>query len=510
MNTRRGLLALSILIVGCSDQQPAGSEAALSVRKTADARPVAALSYWAGAQPADLGKYPVPTAVSTVPRATEIPRILIARPAAGAKPVASAKNIAVEIEILATGTQPGIFGNRAPEGASFVVVDTRWRNIHAKQRMDKAASQGKADRTMGVGALGQGRSAGTAADSVDMDVAYQVPRLADHVYLVADGVATALHSVTEEIPGGAKIGVTFTVAKAGETRDARLAFVAPTAAKNVALQFFDYKYGHVLVPIRGDAKSAAGDGTPPGKVLDKAQTAKLDVGAHSLAFRGDYAGTAAPQGWRYAVVQLGGRSRSVRTGVGDIVQIDPAKFIWLEGDGGYVYPSAGGSTTAQRLLRFTPEIYQMQEVAFLVPAAADRFTLGVRAETEVARLAVTARKPGGLPGAKGSYKDGNTMEVLLIGSRQDGAHLVLDLAIRPLATRGQGIDISADQQFTLVTATGETRPDMPASWSRTNKPPQPFAVPPETPVRFELAFLTSGTPTALKIRGFESAGQIQF
>ena len=509
MKLSRGLVAIAALTVACKDQPPAG-EAVAAVRKTADAKPVAALSYWTGSQPADIGKYPVPTAISTIPRAGDIPRILIARPAAGAKPVASVRNLAVEIDVLATGAQPAIFASKAPDGSSFVIVDTRWRNVHAKQRMDKAASQGKADRTMGVGALGQGRSAGTAADSVDMDVAYQVPALANHVYLVADGIATALHAVTEEIPGGAKISVPFTVAKLGDTRDARFAFVAPTAAKNVALQFFDYKYGHVLVPIRGDAKSAAGDGTPPGKVLAKAQTTKLDVAAHSLVFRPDYSGAAAPEGWRYAVVQLGGRSRSIRTGVGDIVQIDPTKYIWLEGDGGYVYPSTGGSTTSQRFLRYTPEIYQMQEVAFLVPIAADRFTMGVRAETEVARLAVTAKKPGGVPNAKQSYKDGNTMEVLLIGSRQDGPHTVVDLVIRPLETRGQGIDISTDQQFTLVTAAGDVRPDMAATWKRTNKPPQPFAVPPGTPVRFELAFPTSAAPTALKIRGFESAGQIQF
>ncbi|HLE57836.1 MAG TPA: hypothetical protein VJB15_12190, partial [Rhodothermia bacterium] len=425
MNTGGGWVALAVLVAGCSDKPPA-SVTASSGTRTADAKPVAALSYWTGAQPGDIAKYPVPTAVATVARSSDIPRLLIARPATGAKPVGSARNLAVEIEVLATGTQPRIFGSQAPEGSSFVVVDTKWRNVHAKQRMDKASSEGKADRTMGVGSFGGGRTAGTAADSVDVDVAYQVPRLADHVYLVADGLATALHSVTEEIPGGTKIGVAFTVAKLGETRDARFAFVAPTGAKNVAIQFFDYKYGHVLVPIRGDAKSAAGDGTPPGKVLDKAQTTKLDVAAHSLAFRADYAGAAAPQGWRYAVVQLGGRSRSVRNNVGDIVQIDPTKFIWLEGDGGYVYPSAGGSTTSQRVLRFTPEIYQMQEVAFLVPAAADRFRLGLRAETEVARLAVTDKKPGGLPQAKESHKDGNTMEVLLLSSRQDGEHLVLD------------------------------------------------------------------------------------
>lgn len=507
MSTSRTWVALALAAMACGKQPPARSES--TARKSADVAPAAALSYWRGGQAGGIANYPVPTAVAATARVGDIPRIVIARPAAGAKPISSAKNLAVEIEVLATGMQPGIFGSSAPAGSSFVVVDTRWRNVHTKQRMDKASSEGKADRTMGVGSFGGGRTRGSTEDSVDVDVAYQVPRLVDHVYLVADGIATALHPVTEEIPGGPQIGVAFTIRKLGETRDARFAFIAPAGAKNVALQFFDYKYGHVLVPIRGDAKRAAGDGTPPGKVLGKAQTSKLDIAAHTLSFRADYSGATAPQGWRYAVVQLGGRSHSVRNGVGDIVQIDPMKFIWLEGDGGYVYPSAGGSTTGSGMLRFTPEIYQMQEVAFLIPAAMDRFTLGLRDNTEVARLAVSSGKPGGLPGAKETHRDGKTMEVLLLGSRQESGYVVLDLAINPLETKGQGITIDPAQQFILVTGSGEVRMDMAATWSRINRPPQPFVVPPGTRLRFELAFPNSGAPTALRIRGFESEGRLK-
>lgn len=507
MTMTRNVVPLLILMAGCSRGDSPGAATAGAGAKPVDAKPAAALSYWSGAAAADLARYPVPAAVSTVARAADIPRLVMARP--GAKPVGTARNTAVEVEVLASGTQPRIFGASASEGRNFVVVDTRWRNVHPKQRMDKASSQGKADRTMGVGTFGGGRAPGTAADSVDADVAYQIPRLADHVYLVADGMATSLHLVTEEIPGGAKIGTPFTVAKLGETRDARLAFIAQADAKNVAIQFLDYTYGHVLVPIRGDPKRAKGDGTAPGKVLDKAQTAKLDIAAHSLVYRPAYEGTAAPQGWKYAIVQLGGRSRSVTAKLGDIVQIDPAKFIWLEGEGGYLYPAAGGSTTAGGLLRFTPEIYQTQDVAFLVPASADRFRLGLRAEKEVARLAVTSGKPGGLPGAKETHKDGNTMQVMLLGSRQEGQYIVLDLAIMPLDTKGQGIDIAADQQFLLVTGSGEVRPDMAATWSRTNRPPQPFTVQPTTPLRFELAFPIGSAPTALRVRGFESEGRLR-
>ena len=152
----------------------------------------------------------------------------------------------------------------------------------------------------------------------------------------------------------------------------------------------------------------------------------------------------------------------------------------------------------------------MQEVAFLVPSAADRFRLGLRAESEVVKLGVTSGKPGGLPSAKQTHKDGTTMEFMLLGSRQEGPFTILDLAINPLKTNGQGIDIQPEQQFLLLTAAGEIRPDMAASWSRTNRPPRPFAVPPSTPLRFELAFPNTTPAMGLRIRGFEYEGRLKF
>lgn len=504
--TRARLLVLLAPLCACG-RDPGGDSAAGTAQRTVNTRPAAPLSYWRGTQAADVAQYPAPTAVTTVPRAPDIPRVVLAR--ASGKAIGAARNTAVEIEVLGSGMQPAIFGSQAPAGTTFMVLDTRWRNVHSKQRMDKGASEGKVDRTMGVGGFAGGKSGGSAADSIDVDVAYQVPKLFDHVYLVSDGAATALHTATEEIPGGARINEAFTIARFGQTRDARFAFVIPGNAKNVALKFFDYEYGHILVPIRGNAESAAGSGAPSGKVLAKAQTAKLDLAAHALSFKSEFNGSAAPQGWRYALVQLGGRSRSSSGKVGDIVQIDPLKFIWLEGNGGYVYPSTGGSTTGSGLLRFTPEMYQTQEVAFLVPANADRFRVGLRAENEVARLAITDKKPDGVPRARGAFKDGNTMEVMVIGTRQEGDNLIADLAVKPLDTKGQGIEITPEQQFIIVTGAGEVQADMSASWNRLNKPPQPFVVPPDTPVRFELVFPGRAAATGLKIRGFESEGQIK-
>lgn len=501
----------AVLLGGCGDRPSgaaadaarAGGEAAVA------AAPVAALAYWPAAGADELPLYPAPSAVTTVARAAEIPRLVLA--ASGGEPEAVAGNTAVRIELLASGAQPVLFSHRAPADREFVVVDTRWRNVHPRERMTRAQLEGRADRTMGLGNFASGGGSSGSDEVVDADVAYQVPRLVDHVYLVADGVAQPLHEATEELPGGFPLQEKFTIAKHGEERQARLAFLAPRNAKNVALRFFDYEYGHVAIPLRGSAERAleGGRGGAGDRVLARAEGEKLELVAYSLSFADAYGGEAAPSGWRFAIARIGGRSRSASGEVQNIVQVDPRKFIWLEGDGGYLFPTASGSTNRSGLLRFTPEVYQQQEVAFLVPAAMERFRLALRAEGEVTRLDLTRAKPAGLPRARGSHRDGGTMEVLLIGSRRTPEHLVLDLAIRPIV-EAQGIEISVDQQFLLVDAAGaETRPDMQASWALPHRPTQPLVVQPDTPLRFELAFPLRGEPVALRVRGFDDEGRIR-
>jgi hypothetical protein len=473
------------------------------------AMPVAALAYWSGARPEELPLYPAPTAVTTVARAGEIPRVALHRAAEAA--AATSGNVAVRIDLLASGAQARLFAHEAPADREFMVLETRWRNVHPRERISRAQLEGRGDRSMGLGNFASGGGSSGSDEMIDADVAYQVPRLIDHVYLVADGVAHPLHEATEELPGGYPLQRRFTIAKHGEEREARFAFLAPKGAKNVALQFFDYEYGHVVVAVRGSAERAleGGSGGAGGRVLARAELEELELVAYSLAFAESYAGATAPSGRRFAVVQIGGRSRSSSGAVQNIVQVDPLKFIWLEGDGGYLYSAASGSTNSAGVLRFTPEVFQRQEVAFLVPASLERMRLALRARGQVMKLDLTDAAPTGLPRARGAHRDGNTMEVLLIGSRRSAEHLVLDLAIRPRAA-GTGIEIAADQQFLLVDAAGaETRPDMEASRALPHGPADPLVVQPDTPLRFELAFPVSGQPAALRVRGFDSEGRIR-
>ena len=85
--------------------------------------------------------------------------------------------------------------------------------------------------------------------------------------------------------------------------------------------------------------------------------------------------------------------------------------------------------------------------------------------------------------------------------------MILDLCVRPL-TEERGLEIRPAAQFLLRTGTSEAKLDAHATAALRHPPPEPFVVPPGTPVRFEIAFRTRNTPDALRIRGFEGEGRI--
>jgi hypothetical protein len=417
-----------------------------------------------------------------------------------------AQNKAARITIVKSGLEQEAAGHLASAGLAFLVVETEWENIHPKQKVDKAKLEGKTDRTMGVGGLGGGKKQKT--EYVDVDVAYQIPKLFDHAYLLADGLAIALSEATEDISGGFKLQERFTIAKLGEVRKVTLVYSVPEASKNLAFQLFDYQYGHVVVPVKGNVKAAKGTGKPPGKSLDTAHTDKIEFASLGLQTQPQYMGQAAPTGWTYAVALLVGKSLSGGS-VKDIVQIKPEEYTWITTDGGYLYACSGSATAVTGVLRFTPEIYQMQELAFLVPDTDTNFRLSVRVQNQVLAIDLGTKSPQGLPSPKALHKDGSVMEILVFGMRQDQGKVVVDLGIRSLYDRG-GIDIQMKQQFFLQLGEAESSVDAAATAALLRHPPVPFTVPPGASLRFELAFDAQGTATALRYRGYESEAVLKF
>ncbi len=454
----------------------------------------------------DVTGYPRPVPVNAVTRAAEIPRLVL-NPG-GVEAREAVANEAVRVSVTAAAVQPDLFGERAPEGQSFLILATRWENIHPRELVDRASLEGRADRTMGVGAFSGG--GGGRTEYVEADVAYQVPRLLDHIYALVDGAAVSLHSATGILPGGADPEGGLHLPALGSVKTLALAFLVPGEPRDLALQFFDYNYGNVLVSVLGDAGRAGDVAAVAGEDLDRVETDVLEVSATGLSFRNRYDGQQAPAGWRYAVVSLQGQSRSEGGGMGNIVQLNPLEYAFLLTDGGYLRYAAGGSVDHAGVIRFTPEVPQRQELAFLVPLEDEAMTLGLRLRNEVVTLSLTDKDPEGLPRReRATHADGDVLEVVLFGGRREGGAWIVDLGLRP-EVEGQGLEIQVGAQFLLLTPEGEIVPDLSASAARSGRPPEPFIVPPGTAVRFELVFPVTGDAEGIRYRGFRSEGILRF
>jgi len=409
-------------------------------------------------------------------------------------------NKAVSVRILKSSPNQEVSEEKAKKGHVFIVLETEWENIHPKQKVEKDKLEGKTDRTMGVGTL-SGRKKKEKTEYVDVDVAYMVEELFDHAYLVADGLAYSLHILTETVPGGIELTEPFMITKQGEKRKVSFIYSIPENAKNLGFQFFDYKYGHILLPIKGKLEDAKGAGRPPGKVLDQIQTDVVEIAVHSFDIQNIYEDDEAPEGWEYALIQLSGKSLSGKN-VKDIVQIEPTEYTWVVIEGGYLYYAIGGSVTDEGMVRFTPEIFQHQQLAFLVPKSGQIRQLGIRLRNDVFQLNLTDDKPKGPPKPKAQHQDGDVMEVMLFDVRKENGQVILDLGIQSLAT--SGIEIQQDAQFMLVVNDEKISPDDSLTDDLPHRPPTPFIIPPKTFVRFELAFETSVFPTSLYYRGYSS------
>jgi len=414
-------------------------------------------------------------------------------------------NKAVKVEVTGKTFSDELEGTHAPEGKVFLCLETQWENIHAKQKVEKDKLEGKTDRTLGVGALG-GRKKQKKAEYVDMDVPYQIGKFYDHAYLLVDGLAYSLHGVTEQVQGGVDITRAFTIPKKGDLRKTNLVYLIPNGDQNLCFQFFDYDNGHISVSVRGDFDAARGTGDPPKDVLGYFKSDYLEIAAHAIDRQENYEDATAPDGWEYAVLEMSGKSLSGQS-VKDILQVDPNEYCWVIAAGGYFYYCKNASTSDEGFIRFTPEIYQHQELAFLVPKAAKLSQFGIRISNDVFQLGLTEEKPAKIPSANASHKDGDVMEVKLFGWRTDNGWIILDLGIK--SSVNSGIEIQKEQQFMLDSEGERIELDEKKTDSLYYGPPNPFIIPPETFIRFELAYETDSVPDSLYFRGYESEATLK-
>ena len=461
--------------------------------------------YFAG----DVEEYPRPAPVAVVPLADELPSVDEDRDrigsTEGADIRAAVSNTAVELQVAASEMRLEIEGQALADDKALLVIEAKAVNVHPKQEVERSRLEGKQDRTLGSGGLLRGGGGGKE-EMVEVDVAYKIPRLADHFFILADGIAYPLFEPGSGVDSLADPHSGLLIEKQGVVEEFRLAAVVPRQSTNLALQLLDFAYGHVTAPIRGEAKRAIGAGQLPKDSLGKVVTSQLEVAALAVDLQDKNGERLAPSGRQFAVVELVGRSRSATGGIGNIVEVDPTRYLWVTFDGGYfayAEPLAGPSG---RLIRFPPQLVLLQEVAFLVDEKAENLALGIRIQNEVMNLQLAGRPPH-LPPRKDRHVDGEVMEVLLFGSRVSGDRVIVDLGLQSLL-ENQGVEVQTSAQFLLRAGELDVKPDSSATAALPHPPPEPFILPPGVSVRFELAFTTADVPSALRVRGFRSDGTI--
>jgi len=200
----------------------------------------------------------------------------------------SNSNKAARINLVQFFRLAEISGQKAPQGKIYVLLETEWENIHPKQKVKKSDLERKPDRTMGVGKLREGKREEKEDEYVDRDVPYVIPNFFDHAYLLADGQTYSLDKLSEVIPDGYVLNRDFTIAKYGERKKVGFVYLVPEVAKNISFRLFDYSNGHILVPVQGDPKLAAGTGTLPGRYLGQIKDNMVEIAAQAFRLQNQF------------------------------------------------------------------------------------------------------------------------------------------------------------------------------------------------------------------------------
>jgi len=448
--------------------------------------------------------YPKPVPVAVVQAAGDIERdpITLAVAESGVTE-RQYMNEGVAVRVLEARTVKQLEQVDAVSGNRFLLLSLEWKNISPKVM----TRSGKPDRTMGAGSLFGGNASGDKAGKshIEKDVAYKVPKWGDHLFVVADGVAHAPHWAGANMVAGAGPRDSLTLGRFGQAKQQWLAFEIPAATHALALYFFDYNNGNIVLPLTGISPVLEPQKAVTEDAIRRVSRDDLDLLARTVRFAGEFGGIKAPPKWKFAIVDFIGKSLSGTSARRDIFQIDTEKYVWLYGDGGYLYPAIRSSNNGG-VIRFTPEVYKWDQTAFLVPEDGENFMLGLRFGSDVTLLQLGDTPPELAPESFAEYQDGDVMKLHVFGGRRENDKLVVDLGAAAMAG-GKGIELSPYRQFYVMAMGNKIPVDRKATQSLAHGAGRAIVVPPDNLVRFSLVFDAPDDGT-LDYKGVKSSGQV--
>lgn len=270
---------------------------------------------------------------------------------------ASARNSAVELKVKSVSLLDKLGDAAAPEGKRLLALDAEFRNLQPPQMVDGQMTPAQ----------------------------YQVPKLADNLYGVADD-SRVLHRAKIDAAGLLSFDE-ISLEKQNDTIGGKIVYEVPADAlpHDVKLRFYDFAHGNIVIPILSGSFESAKPVVPAqhNQVVDAAI-----YGLKKLAAMNDQS---APQGKTFLQIDLRARSTMVSSvpasgfdfhaAPGAKINVDTVadwkesrKYMQIVADGEHSYlPFAGGDLPEEP--RFVPDLMTGGTVVFLVPQSAKSLEL---------------------------------------------------------------------------------------------------------------------------------------
>jgi hypothetical protein len=404
---------------------------------------------------------------------------------------AAGRNRAVELRVKSVALLDALGDAAAPAGTRLLVIDAELRNLQPAQRVNGQM----------------------------VPAQYQVPKLADNLYAVADD-SLVLARAPIDAAGLLPFGPVSLKAQ-NDTAAGRIAYAVPRDAvpREVTLRFYDFAHGNIVVPV------LAGHVDPPKQVAPPQHNQVIEAAIYGITKTPDLNGRAAPAGKAFLLVDLRARSTMVnrvsasafdtRAAAGATVDVgtvadwkDTRKYIQVVADGQYAYwplPQSG----LPEAPRFLPDVMTGGQVAFAVPVASRSLELRcdfpnaalpdgkqVRPEGLTFELEGASVPPTG--GTAIAQAQDGIFDVAIMGQQATDAFggakadegrrfVVLDVRVRNLNKQQEFFQ--PREQLKFVTAAGEqVEYDEAASLAGMHPPAQQMYIPAGAQRRFELAY----------------------
>lgn len=364
----------------------------------------------------------------------------------------------------------------------------------------------------------------TLIEEKQVPTQYQIPNLADHLYLVVDGrVAARLAPGAADLPGHVPVR-DFKLEKVGDTLAGNVVFdvAAAAAADSLEVRFYDYAHGHIVVPLKSPVQlaPAAEPVSPP------LRNEVVEIAAYGLERLAEVAGRKAPEAMTFVTVDLRARSTfmvdadatafdpkarpGMKTEVGHVADWkESRKYLQLVVDGEYGYLPEQQSDLEEEP-RFLPDVMTGGKIVFLAPADAKSLELrcdfpNAKASTGGAvfrpkgmTLALEGKRPALPQRTAIASIDDDVYRVQVVGqaaaaefagqaAAEGKKFLVLDVTVFNNGGRN-GEFFQTAQQLKYASETGEQFAMSPATFQGPRRPTELVWIPPNERRTFQAAF----------------------